>query len=548
MENTLNNNAEPNFFDRRTLTAIAVVFITWIGWQYYMQKKYPQMFEKKAQPAATHQVEATKPAETATTTAAPATPAVEVKSEAPAGPLISETVYDYKSPEFTFQISSKGMGLKNLKLLGYTNRAGKTVEFSYPNPPYSFETRLKGATEPLDFKIEKVSDNVWIGHAKSGGLTVTKTIEINPAKYSFDVKVATQGQDSKFIGLTTYLSYEVEPQKKGSFLTRSYYDRQEGFVDTVTSHNNHIYIGSDIIDKSWTDGRVVSLGSPYFTQALVDRSPVLPQVKMLIQPEAHSGTIALQYSVATPGQNFNLHYIGFAGPKSMDLLKSVDQDFVQVIDFGFFATIARFILELLKWFHHVVGNWGAAIILLTVLIRLLVLPFNIMSYRSMKAMQILQPQMKALRERYKDDQQRQNQEVMALMRTHKVNPIGGCLPVALQLPFFWALYQVLGHSIELYQQPFVFWVRDLSLKDPYYVLPVLMGITMFLQQKITPNTMDPNQAKLMLFMPIVFSVFMVALPSGLTLYIWVSALFAVVQQFYFMKSHNPLVEKVSSPK
>ena len=128
------------------------------------------------------------------------------------------------------------------------------------------------------------------------------------------------------------------------------------------------------------------------------------------------------------------------------------------------------------------------------------------------------------------------------MREHKVNPVGGCLPVLLQLPIFWALYQMLGHSIELYQAPFALWITDLSLKDPYYVLPVLMAGTMFLQQKMTPNTLDPAQAKIMMFMPIMFSFLMVNLPSGLTLYIWVSALFAVVQQFYFMKSHNRLVE------
>jgi len=120
--------------------------------------------------------------------------------------------------------------------------------------------------------------------------------------------------------------------------------------------------------------------------------------------------------------------------------------------------------------------------------------------------------------------------------------------VLLQLPIFWALYSVLGQAIELYQAPFALWIHDLSIKDPFYVLPVLMGITMFMQQRMTPNTLDPAQAKVLMFMPLLFSVFMVSLPSGLTLYIWVSALFAVVQQFYFMKSHNPLVEKVSSPK
>jgi len=508
-----------------------------------MQKKYPQIFEKKAQVEAQKELE-TKPVDSTLPTSA------REASASPTSPAPMETTesnFEYKSDNLSFWLTSKGMGVKNLKLLKYTNRKGETVEFLQEKPPLSFETRLKGENEPLDFKIERESDNVWVGHAQSGGIRFTKTIEIDPAKYAFDVKITLEGQDPKFIGLANFLSDDIEPQKGGSFLNRSQFDRQEAFVDTTDSHNNHLYFTTDVVDKTWPNGRVVSLGSPYFTQAIVDHSSIQPEIKLNVQPEKHLGVLALQYDT-TNTQNFNVHYTGFAGPKSFDLLKSVDDEFIQVIDFGFFSTIARVILKLLKWFHEMVGNWGVAIILLTVMIRLIVLPFNIMSYRSMKAMQILQPQMAAVRERYKDDQQRQNQEVMNLLRTHKVNPLGGCLPIVLQLPFFWALYQVLGHSIELYQQPFFFWIHDLSLKDPFYVLPVLMGITMFVQQRSTPNTLDPAQAKMLMFMPLLFAFFMLSLPSGLTLYILVSALFAVVQQLYFMKSHNPLIEKVSAPK
>jgi YidC/Oxa1 family membrane protein insertase len=169
-----------------------------------------------------------------------------------------------------------------------------------------------------------------------------------------------------------------------------------------------------------------------------------------------------------------------------------------------------------------------------------VLPFNVYSYKSMKAMQVIQPKIQALRERYKDDQQKQQQEMMALMRENKVNPLGGCLPVLLQFPIFIALYQVLGNSIELYQAPFGLWIHDLSLKDPFYILPVLMGVTMFIQQKITPNTMDPAQARIMLMMPLIFTFFMVTLPSGLTLYMWIGAVFSVLQQLWFMREKKPV--------
>ena len=162
-------------------------------------------------------------------------------------------------------------------------------------------------------------------------------------------------------------------------------------------------------------------------------------------------------------------------------------------------------------------------------------------------MQQIQPEIQRLKEIYKDNTQALNQEMMKLMRDNKVNPMGGCLPIVLQLPIFWALYQVLQNSIELYRSPFLGWIHDLSLKDPYYVLPVLMGISMFIQQKMTPSTMDPAQAKVMLIMPIFFAVLMMSLPSGLTLYIFVSTLFGILQQVFMMKdkqSNKAVIRRV----
>jgi YidC/Oxa1 family membrane protein insertase len=166
----------------------------------------------------------------------------------------------------------------------------------------------------------------------------------------------------------------------------------------------------------------------------------------------------------------------------------------------------------------------------------------------MKAMQNLQPQITALKEKYKDDMQRFGQEQMALFKTHKVNPAGGCLPMLVQLPVFIALYAVLGNSIELYHAPFIGWIHDLSSKDPYYVLPVLMGISMFVQQKLTPNPgMDPTQQKILLIMPVVFSFIMISLPSGLTLYIFLSTLLGILQQTLMGRDHTKSVSSVAVP-
>jgi YidC/Oxa1 family membrane protein insertase len=179
-----------------------------------------------------------------------------------------------------------------------------------------------------------------------------------------------------------------------------------------------------------------------------------------------------------------------------------------------------------------------AVILLTAFVRLLVMPLYLMSYKSMNKMKVIQPQIQSLRERFKDDPTRLNQEMMTLMRSNKVNPVGGCLPMLLQFPVFIALYQVLAQSIELYQAPFGGWIHDLSLKDPYYVFPALMGVSMFVQQKITPTTLDPVQAKVMMFMPLIFIFFMINLPSGLAIYMFVSALLGITQQFVFMRQNQ----------
>ena len=194
------------------------------------------------------------------------------------------------------------------------------------------------------------------------------------------------------------------------------------------------------------------------------------------------------------------------------------------------------------------GNWGFAIVGLTILVRLVTYPFTYMSYRSMRSMQKIQPEMTRVREKYKDNPTVMNQEVMRLWKENKVNPMGGCLPVFLQLPVFWALYTVLQNSdralscavrsVDLH---------DLSVKDPYYVTPVFMGITMFIQQRMTPNTMDPAQAKMMMIMPIFFSFLMMNLPSGLTLYIFVSTLFGIVQQYFNMRDRQRTPPSGGSP-
>jgi YidC/Oxa1 family membrane protein insertase len=204
-----------------------------------------------------------------------------------------------------------------------------------------------------------------------------------------------------------------------------------------------------------------------------------------------------------------------------------------MVDYGWFGILAKPMFWLLRQFYTITRNYGIAIILLTIVVRILLFYPSLKSATAMEEMKKIQPQLMAIREKYKKDPARVNQEMMKLYKEHKVNPLGGCLPMLLQLPFFVALYNVLSVSIELRQSPFIsFWIKDLSVYDPFYILPVLMGVSMIFTMKMTSTTADPQQAKIMMFMNIAFIFLFAWLPSGLLLYITLSNVLSIVQQLY----------------
>ncbi len=206
------------------------------------------------------------------------------------------------------------------------------------------------------------------------------------------------------------------------------------------------------------------------------------------------------------------------------------------VDYGWLTPIAAPLFWLLDMIHRAVGNWGWAIILLTILIKLAFYPLSAASYKSMAQMKKLQPRLQALRERFGDDRQKLNQAMMEIYKTEKINPLGGCLPIVIQIPVFIALYWVLLESVEMRQAPWVLWIRDLSTKDPYYVLPILMGASTFLQQKLNPTPMDPIQQKVFMFLPWVFTVFFLFFPAGLVLYWVVNNILSIAQQWYINRT------------
>jgi YidC/Oxa1 family membrane protein insertase len=226
----------------------------------------------------------------------------------------------------------------------------------------------------------------------------------------------------------------------------------------------------------------------------------------------------------------------YAGPKRLDLLSAFGKGLDRLVDYGWFGILAKPMFWLLTFFYSLTRNYGVAIILLTIVVRALLFYPSLKSAMAMEEMKALQPQLTAIREKYKKDPQKMNQEMMRLYKEHKVNPMGGCLPMLLQLPFFVALYNVLNVSIELRQASFLPpWIKDLSVYDPYYVLPILMGVSMIFTMKMTSTTMDPQQAKMMMFMNIAFIFLFAWLPAGLLLYITLSNVLSIVQQLYVRK-------------
>jgi len=295
----------------------------------------------------------------------------------------------------------------------------------------------------------------------------------------------------------------------------------------------------------------VAYTGQYFIMALlpVELTPNHAQLEALDPATQMVGITLIGPKIALqPGVQQQFNYKLYLGPKEVNTLKAADPRLAKAVNFGWFDVIAQPLLVCLKFFYRYLHNYGVAIILLTLLIKLLFWPLTHKSYVSMRAMKKLQPKMQKIREKYKDDKEKMNQEVMQMYRTHKVNPVGGCLPMVLQIPVFFALYRLLYSSIAIRHAPFIWWINDLAAPDrfpigvqiPYLgdglpILTVLMGVSMFIQQKMSPTGGDPKMEKMMMMMPVAFTVFFVNFPSGLVLYWLVNNVLSVGQQYYINK-------------
>ncbi|MEK6627808.1 MAG: membrane protein insertase YidC [Bdellovibrionota bacterium] len=521
----MNNQNESPFGNPRFVISIVAVFLFLWGWQYYINKKYPQPLIKPNTAQLSTTPETGKPTVATKSIAAPTANRLEVSATEKI-----EKTFSYEDEKVKWILSSQGMGLNSLELKTYFDKENKPIIFSATDKLFSVSIE----NQLVLFELSRVSDTRFFGTASMNGKTIKRTLIYNQEHMTFETDIEFEAAPSKLSFSTT--DFKRTP-KSTNFLMPSFEIQNFLFKDSEKVKTEDISgLGeADVLNKAAANVYLASIGTQYFTQSYIDKSEILPTINMSVVGK--SVNLDINYNLKDAKIN-NIKNIIYIGPKVTEILNKIDPVLPEVMDLGMFGFIAKPLLLLMKFMHGIFGNWGLAIIALTLVMRLLMLPFNIVSFKSMRAMQKIQPQLAAAREKYKNDPMAINRETMALMKEHKANPLSSCLPMLIQIPIFFALWKTIGSSIEIYQQPFFGWITDLSSYDSFFVLPVLMGVTMFFQQKLTPTTMDPMQAKILNFMPLLFSIFMISLPSGLTLYNFISSLFGAIQQYFLLKDNT----------
>ncbi len=381
------------------------------------------------------------------------------------------------------------------------------------------------------YKVERdfsvLDETHPVGHLTLGysnaekGILVEKRLGFHYDSYVVDVSIRTTGLPGGFdIGLGTNFGIV---------------EWGEGFIGLV----GPAYLIGDELEKETPDQeaiktgdiRWVALQDKYFMSALIPKAAKVARIR-------NEGEKLVSARVGF-GEDEAAEFELFSGPKQYDTLKGFNLRLEDTIDFGWFIygswdivrSVAKPVFYVLRFFHRYTENFGLAIILVTVCIKLVFVPLQYKSYKSMKDMQVVQPKVLELQKKFKDDRERLNRELMKLYKDHRVNPVGGCLPMLLQMPVFIALFNILYMTIDLRQAPFILWIRDLSAPDPFYVLPILMGLSMVLQQRIMPTTMDPTQAKMMLMLPVFLTFIFLNFASGLVLYWLTNNVLTIAQQF-----------------
>ena len=399
---------------------------------------------------------------------------------------------------------------------GIDNKNGRAV-YSYEKTDYS------STSEKIEVPLTYTSEN---------GVVYRKIFTFTPGHYDIDVRFEIENNSADTLSTQFYgqLKRSMGTGESGSMIMPTYFGAAYSHDDDKFEKYDFEDMQDKRLDVTSQTGWVGML-EHYFVSAWI---PTQQQTNRLFSRVANGSQaiIGVIYPATqvTPNSTETIESKLYLGPKDQDSMAQLVEHLDLTVDYGFLWWLAQPIFKLLQFLQSIVINWGLAIILTTVIVKALLFPLTKAQYVSMAKMRMLQPKMTELRERYSGDRQKLSQEMMKLYKTEKVNPLGGCLPMLLQLPIFLALYWVLLESVELRHSEFIFWIQDLSTKDPYYILPILMGASMFLMQRLQPTpATDPMQQKLFQYMPVVFTVFFLWFPSGLVLYWLVSNLITIAQ-------------------
>jgi YidC/Oxa1 family membrane protein insertase len=550
--------------EKRVLLAIVLCLMVLVLWEKFFVPK-----RKLAPPAAPPEIEKTTPSPVKPEAAEQ--PRLPVSQTPPLSspslpPQVSHTGKDVvvETPLYRAVFTETGARLKSFVLKNFRetidkNSPGKELvktskieelplPFNFLNNPVAAlnlapyvadQTSLKvssGETKPLTFRYEA-----------PGWLRITRQCLFYGDKYLIDLNIRVQNLSSQAWENSPTLSL-INLPISSSGGSRYSFQGPALFSNDKLQEVKFKKIKGETEFPGPMDW--IAYTSQYFTMAVVpiDLAPnhaqleVLDSARQMVETTLIGPKITLQ-----PGAEQEFRYKLYLGPKEESYLSAADPKLKNVINYGWFDVIAQPLLKCLKFSHRFTHNYGLDIIILTILIKILFWPLTHKSYVSMRQMKKLQPKMQKIREKYKDDKEKMNQEIMQMYRTHKVNPLGGCLPMVLQIPVFFALYRVLYSALAIRHAPFIWWINDLSAPDrlhvginiPYLggipVLTLLMGVSMFFQQKMSPTTGDPRQEKMMLMMPVVFTVFFINFPSGLVLYWLVNNILSIGQQYYINK-------------
>jgi YidC/Oxa1 family membrane protein insertase len=420
-------------------------------------------------------------------------------------------------------------------LIGPTGPDTQTGQATYTSQQTEYQ--LAPGQNALDVNL------TW---QNADGVKVTKTFTFQRGKYDIRVNYQVDNQSKQPWSGQLYGQLRQKPPTASSGLLGIHTYNGGAISTTAEPYEKISYskIGKENLDRS-SAGGWLAIQQRYFLTSLIPSQSETNHFYSRADADGVDslGFVGKQLNVQ-PSQNGTAGATLYAGPEQADNLKVLAPHLDLTIDYGWLWPISVAIFWVMKHIHAWIGNWGWSIVLVTLLIKLLFYKLSETSYRSMAKMRKLTPKIQAIKDRFGDDKQKLSQATMELYKKEKVNPLTGCLPMIVQIPFFIALYYVLIESVELRQAPFILWIRDLSVHDPYYVLPVLMGLSMWLQQRLNPAPPDPMQAKVMMLLPVIFTVFFLSFPAGLVLYWLVNNCLSVLQQWYITRKMEKSDKKV----